>query len=55
LKFSGAKIGTSSIFFARKYPNAEIIAIEPKSGNFSMLKKNTEPYKNIITTRDGTY
>jgi FkbM family methyltransferase len=48
---AGANIGTSAIFFAKKYPDAKIIAIEPESGNFSMLQKNAEPYNNIMTVK----
>lgn len=43
----GANIGLSAVFFANKYPNAKIIAIEPDEQNFSFLKKNTSPYPNV--------
>lgn len=45
---AGAHIGTSTIFFAMKYPNAKIIAIEPQRDNFELLKMNVKQYKNII-------
>ena len=45
---AGANIGTSSIFFARKYPGAHILAAEPKISNFELLKKNTQNYHNIV-------
>ncbi len=45
---AGANIGTSSIFFARKYPGARIFAIEPETSNFTLLKKNTRKYRNIV-------
>jgi FkbM family methyltransferase len=44
---AGANIGLTSVFYANKYPEATIIAIEPESSNFQMLRKNTAPYKNI--------
>lgn len=44
---AGANIGLASVFFANKYPNAKIIAIEPEESNFEMLKKNTASYSNI--------
>jgi FkbM family methyltransferase len=47
----GANIGLSAIWFARLFPKARIIAIEPESGNFAILKKNTEPYPNIEALR----
>jgi FkbM family methyltransferase len=45
---AGANIGLSTIFFANKYPNAKIIAIEPEESNYRLLKKNTEFYNNIF-------
>jgi FkbM family methyltransferase len=45
---AGANIGTSSIFFARKYPDARIFAVEPETSNFELLKKNTRNYDNIV-------
>lgn len=45
---AGANIGASSIFFARKYPNARIFAIEPETSNFELLKQNIQNYHNII-------
>lgn len=45
---AGANIGLCSIYYANLYPSAEIIAIEPEVSNFIMLKKNVEPYTQII-------
>lgn len=45
---AGANIGLASIYFANKYPNAKIIAIEPEESNFQLLQKNVEPYKNVV-------
>lgn len=45
---AGANIGLASIFFANKYPNAKIIAIEPQMNNFELLIKNVESYSNIF-------
>jgi FkbM family methyltransferase len=45
---AGANIGFVSIYFANKYPNAKIIAIEPEVNNFNLLKKNVKPYRTII-------
>lgn len=44
---AGANAGYASIYFANRFPNATIYAIEPDSGNFEMLKKNTAPYCQI--------
>ena len=45
---AGANIGLASIFFANKYPDAKIIAIEPEKENFLLLKRNAQPYSQII-------
>lgn len=44
---AGANIGCASVFFAQKFPNAKIVAIELDAGNFEMLKANTKPYPQI--------
>lgn len=46
---AGANIGMASIYFAAKYENAIIIAVEPEEENYKLLKRNTENYKNILT------
>jgi FkbM family methyltransferase len=45
---AGANIGLASIYFANKYPDAKIIAIEPEHSNFEILKENVSPFSNII-------
>jgi len=45
---AGANIGLASIYFANRYPDAKIIAIEPEQSNFDLLKENTAPYSNVI-------
>lgn len=52
---AGANIGLSSLFFARKYPSASIVALEPEDNNYSMLKKNTIAYPNIIPIHAGLW
>ena len=46
---AGANIGLASIYFANKYPNAVIVALEPEKSNYEILVKNTKNYSNIIT------
>jgi len=48
---AGANVGLASVFFARKHPHARIIAIEPESSNFDLLRKNVAPYPNIVPLR----
>lgn len=51
----GANIGLTSIFFANKYPTAQIVSIEPESANFEMLRKNTQYYPNISLLNTGIW
>lgn len=44
---AGANIGLASIYFANKYPEATILAIEPEGSNFELLKRNVAPYPRI--------
>ncbi|KKQ01655.1 MAG: Methyltransferase FkbM family [Candidatus Roizmanbacteria bacterium GW2011_GWA2_36_23] len=46
----GAGLGDFSIFIARKYPDARIIAIEPNNNQYELLKKNLElnKVKNVL-------
>lgn len=48
---AGANIGLTSVFFANKYPDAKIVAIEPEPMNYELLLKNTAPYSNIIAVQ----
>ena len=45
---AGANIGLAAVYFARKFPNAKIISIEPEKNNFFFLQQNTKNYPNII-------
>ena len=45
---AGANIGASSIRLSELFPNSIIIAIEPDSNNWELLKKNTEKIQRII-------
>lgn len=43
----GANVGYASIFFANRYPNASIVAVEPDPSNFSALLANIQTYPQI--------
>jgi FkbM family methyltransferase len=45
---AGANIGGASLYFAYKYPDAKILALEPEASNFALLKHNCAAMKNII-------
>ena len=51
----GAYIGYSTIFFANKFPEATIIAVEPHPSNFALLKENTVNYQNIELINSGIW
>jgi len=44
---AGANIGLASIYFANKFPDSEIFAIEPETSNYELLCSNVAPYSNI--------
>ncbi|MFC1830906.1 FkbM family methyltransferase [Thermodesulfobacteriota bacterium] len=52
---AGANIGLASLYFASKYPDARIIAIEPEASNYDLLRRNAEPYTNIITLQSALW
>ncbi len=43
----GANVGYSVAYFANKYPQAKIIAVEPEPLNFKMLTYNTHFFDNV--------
>ena len=51
----GANVGYASLFFADKFPAAEIIAIEPEKSNFEILSKNISRYKQINAIKAGLW
>ena len=44
----GANIGLTSLYFASRYPNAQIFSIEPSLDNFKLLKRNTASVSRIV-------
>jgi len=51
----GAYIGYSTIFFANKFPDAKIIAVEPNPFNYALLRENTVNYQNIQLINSGIW
>ena len=49
----GANIGMASIWYARIFPKSTVIAIEPESCNFDLLRSNVSKYNNIIPINAG--
>lgn len=44
---AGAHIGMASVYFASRFPDATVIAIEPEQENFRVLCRNAEAWPNI--------
>ena len=49
----GANVGYASAYFASRYPDARILAVEPDPGNYQLCLKNLEPYGDRVTTLNG--
>lgn len=49
----GANIGLATIWFARHFPEAHIVAVEPDDNNFDLLRKNTEHLDKQVTLIKG--
>jgi FkbM family methyltransferase len=52
---AGANAGYASVFFANRYPEAKIVALEVARCNFDILKINIAPYPNIIAVHAGLW
>ena len=52
---AGANIGLAALYFMWQFPNVKIICIEPESANFTLLKKNTQNYSNVIRYKAGLW
>jgi FkbM family methyltransferase len=52
---AGANIGIASLWFARAYPDARIVALELEPGNCEMLARNTRGYPNIRVVNAGLW
>lgn len=44
---AGANIGLAAVYFANRFPDARIVALEPDRENFAVLQLNTKRYPNI--------
>jgi hypothetical protein len=52
---AGANIGLTSVYFANRFPNAQILALEVDRQNFELLIENTRPYANIKPLLNGLW
>jgi FkbM family methyltransferase len=51
----GANIGLASAYFAHKYPEAKIVAVEPSAGNFEVLLKNIAAFPKVKGLNKGIW
>lgn len=52
---AGANVGYASVYFANRFPDAAIIAIEPDTENFELLQRNTAAYPKVRCIRAGLW
>jgi len=56
---AGANSGMATLYYANRYPNARIVAVEPEPSNYAALVKNVSSYPNVfpihaaLWNRDG--
>ncbi len=48
---AGANIGLSAVYFANRFPQAKIVAIEPEDSNYRMLCENVRLYPQVKPLR----
>jgi FkbM family methyltransferase len=44
---AGANIGLASIWFASKFPEARVLAVEPEKSNYDLLVRNVALFRNV--------
>jgi len=52
---AGANVGYASVWFANRYPESRIIAIEPSPANFQLLRENTVEYPQVVLQQAGVW
>ncbi|HLQ68582.1 MAG TPA: FkbM family methyltransferase [Gemmatimonadales bacterium] len=48
---AGANVGFATLFFARRFPNARVLAVEPDRSNYELLLRNTQRYPQVTPIR----
>ena len=51
----GANVGFASVYFANKFPDAKILAIEPDDSNYQAAIKNLNAYKNVSLIKGAVW
>jgi len=50
---AGANVGSASIYFLNRYPDTQIVAIEPDPQSIELCRKNLAPYSKRVTILQG--
>jgi len=51
----GANVGLSAMYFKTKYPNAQVIAVEPEKHNYEQLVKNVSGFSNVYPLNNAIW
>jgi FkbM family methyltransferase len=51
----GANVGLSALYFITKYPNAQVIAVEPEKHNYEQLVKNVMGFSNVYALKNAIW
>ncbi len=51
----GANVGFSTAFYANRFPNARVIAVEPGNENASLLRTNCQGLENVKVVEGGLW
>ena len=51
----GANVGYASVYFASRWNNSQILAVEPAPANLGLLRRNTEAWPNIGTLQAAVW
>ena len=51
----GGNIGLSAVWFARRFPMAKIVTIEPDAENFDVLQHNIRHYENVVALHGAVW
>jgi len=52
---AGANIGCASVWFASRFPSANIVAVEPDPGNHALLDRNVAPWGRVRTVQAAVW
>lgn len=51
----GGHVGLSALWFASRFPEAQVYSIEPDAANFELLQTNARAYSQIVPLRGGVW